>query len=212
MTSGTLQNRVDPWGRLRVNPARGALMGNRGILHDDENKIVRPWAHKAWVTCLLEFKSIKRAKPFSPGNYSELFFIDEATAFAAGHRPCAYCQRERHLKFKEAWVRANVADKTGAQISMTDVDRLLHAERARKGGAKVTFDAVLGSLPVGVMFEHQDAAYLVSPRGFLPWSFSGYGERTDMDTASTVAVLTPRSMVQAFAHGFEPKLHGSANG
>jgi hypothetical protein len=76
----------------------------------------------------------------------------------------------------------------------------------------VTFDAVLGSLPVGVMFEHQDAAYLVSPRGFLPWSFSGYGERADMDIAATVAVLTPRSMVQAFAHGFEPKLHGSANG
>jgi len=211
MTSGTLQNRVDPWGRLCANPARGALMGNRGILHDDENRIVRPWAHKAWVTCLLEFKSIKRSKPFSPGNYSELFFIDEATAFAAGHRPCAYCQRERHLKFKQAWVRANVAEKTDAAISMTDIDRLLHAERAAKGGAKVRFDAALSSLPVGVMFEHQDTAYLVSPRGFLPWSFNGYGERIDMDADATVAVLTPRSVVQTFAHGFEPKFHSSAN-
>jgi hypothetical protein len=94
---------------------------------------------------------------------------------------------------------------------MTDVDRLLHAERARNGGAKVTFDAVLGSLPIGVMFEHQDTAYLVSPRGFLPWSFSGYGERTDMGADATVAVLTPRSVVQAFAHGFEPKFHISVN-
>ncbi len=211
MTSGTLQNRVDPWGRLCANPSRGALMGNRGILHDDENRIVRPWAHKAWVTCLLEFKSIKRATPFSLGNYSELFFVDEATAFAAGHRPCSYCQRERYLKFKEAWVLANVAEKTGAPTSITDVDRLLHAERARKGGAKVTFDAALSSLPVGVMFEHQDSAYLVSPRGFLPWSFSGYGGRTDLAAVATVAVLTPRSVVQAFAHGFEPKFHSSAN-
>ena len=211
MTFGTLQNRVDPWGRLCADANRGALMGNRGILHDDENRIVRPWAHKAWVTCLLEFKSIKRAKPFSQGNYSELFFIDEATAFAAGHRPCAYCQRERHLKFKEAWVRANQAEKTGAPILIADVDRLLHAERARKDGAKVTFDAALCSLPVGAMFEHQDTAYLVTPHGFLPWSFSGYGGRADMDTAATVAVLTPRSVVQAFAHGFEPKFHSSAN-
>lgn len=211
MTSGTLQNRVDPWGQLCANPARGALMGNRGILHDDENRIVRSWAHKAWVTCLLEFKSTKRPKPFSPGNYSELFFIDEATAFAAGHRPCAYCQRERHLEFKKAWVGANMAEKTGAPISMSEVDQTLHAERARKGGAKMTFDAALCSLPVGVMFEHQDAAYLVSPRGFLPWSFSGYGQRAEMDAAATVRVLTPRSVVQAFAHGFEPKFHSSAN-
>lgn len=86
-------------------------MGNRGILHDDGNRIVRPWAHKAWVTCLLEFNGVKRPKPFSPGNYSELFFMDEATAFAAGHRPCAHCQRARHREFKDSWVRANGADE-----------------------------------------------------------------------------------------------------
>jgi hypothetical protein len=106
---------------------------------------------------------------------------------------CAYCQRERHLKFKEAWARANVAEKTGVPISMTDVDRLLHAKRARKGGAKVEFDAALGSLPFGVMFKHQNTAYLVSPCEFLPWSSGGHGERVDMYTAVTVAVLTPRS-------------------
>jgi len=115
------------------------------------------------------------------------------------------------LTFKEALVRANEAEKTGAPILIADVDRLLHAERARKDGAKVTFDAALCSHPVGAMFEHQDTAYLVSPHGFLPWSFSGHGGRADMDTAATVAVLTPRSVVQAFAHGFEPKFHSSAN-
>lgn len=107
----TLQNRVDPSGRLCAVQSRGMLMGNRGILHNDRNEIIKPRAHKAWVTCLLEYKGIKRPKPFSKGSYSELFFLDEATAFAAGHLPCAYCQRARHLAFKASWVRANVLRK-----------------------------------------------------------------------------------------------------
>lgn len=123
MTSNTLQNRVDPWGALCATASRGTLMGNRGILHDDRNRIVRPWAHRAWVTCLLEFNGIKRSRPFSPGNYSELFFIDEATAFSAGHRPCAHCQRLRHREFKDAWVRANVAEEFRAATLMPDVDK-----------------------------------------------------------------------------------------
>lgn len=128
-------------------------MGNRGILHDDANKIVKPWAHKAWVTCLLEFKGIKRPRPFSPGTYSELFFIDEATAFAAGHRPCAYCQRARHLEFKDAWLLANVQSERPASRSMPDIDKVLHAERAISGGGKRTYDAPLGELPGGAIFE-----------------------------------------------------------
>lgn len=97
-------------------------MGNRGILHNDENRIVRPWAHKWWVTCVLEFKDIKRLKPFSQGNYSELFFVDEATDFAAGHRLCAYCQRARHLEFKGAWVRANLPEDVRASTKIPDID------------------------------------------------------------------------------------------
>lgn len=168
MTSGSLQNRVDPWGGLRAVSNRGALMGNRGILHDAENTIVRPWAHKAWVTCLLEFNGIERPRPFSDGNYSELFFLDEATAFAAGHRPCAHCQRERHRAFKDAWVRANVVNEVLSTTLMPTVDRVLHAERCIPGGRKVTFDAAIAELPLGAMFEYEAASYLVAPAWPIP--------------------------------------------
>ncbi len=100
MKQTPLQNRVDPWGYLRATSARGSLMGNRGILHNQEKRIVRPWAHKAWIACLLSYGSVRRAV-FAPGNYSELFFLDEATALSAGHRPCGQCQRERYRLFKE---------------------------------------------------------------------------------------------------------------
>jgi hypothetical protein len=186
------------------------LMGNRGILHDEGNRIVRPWAHKAWVTCLLEFKGIKRSKPFSQGNYSELFFLDEATAFAAGHRPCAYCQRARHLEFKDAWLRSNVEPEHRASTAMPDIDKVLHAERAISGGGKRTYDARLVELPHGAIFEHEDVVYLLSARGYLPWSFSGYGEPKVIEAASIVKVLTPRSIIRAFVVGFVPTAHPSA--
>lgn len=186
-------------------------MGNRGILHDSGNSIVRPWAHKAWVTCLLEFNGIKRPRPFSSGNYSELFFVDEATAFAAGHRPCAHCQRARHREFKDAWTRANVAEELRATTLMPDLDRVLHAERCVPGGRKVTFDAPLIDLPQGAMFEYEDAAYLVAAAGYLPWSFEGYGEPKAMNAAAVVKVLTPRSVVSAYLNGFKPRVHPSAD-
>lgn len=179
-------------------------MGKRGILHDDGNRIVRPWAHKAWVTCSLEFNGIKRPKPFSPGNYSELFFIDEATAFAAGHRPCAHCQRARHREFKDAWVRANVADELRASTLMPAIDRVLHTERGVPGGRKVTFDAPLVELPLGAMFEYDEAAYLVAATGYLPWSFDGYGAAKSIDRTSVVKVLTPQSIIRALVGGFTP--------
>ena len=210
MTSHNLQNRIDPWGELCAVPSKGTLMGNRGILHDEENKIVRPWAHKAWVTCLLQYNGIKRPKPFSPGNYSELFFIDEATAFAAGHRPCAYCQRARHLEFKDAWVRANVADELRASTLMPAIDRVLHAERCIPGGRKVTFEVPLVELPLGAIFEYEEAAHLVAADGYLPWSFDGYGAAESISPSAVVKVLTPQSVIRAFAQGFMPKVHASA--
>lgn len=164
----SLQNRVDPWGELRAVPSRGTLLGNRGIVHDDGNRVIRPWADKAWVTCLLEFNSVKRPKPFSDGNYSELSFIDEATAFAAGHRPCSHWQRARHPEFKDAWGRANVAGGLRATKLMPAIDRVLHAERCVPGGRKAAFDAPLFELPRGAMFEYEEAAYLVAAAGCLP--------------------------------------------
>ena len=103
-----LQNRVDPYGKLHAIAARGAWMGNRGILHDDEKRIVAPWRLKRWITCALTFRGRKR-QVFAPHRYSELFFLDEATSFAAGHRPCAECRRERYNEFRAAWFEANQA-------------------------------------------------------------------------------------------------------
>lgn len=186
-------------------------MGNRGILHDENNQVVKAWAHKAWVSCVLSFKESHR-RPFTQGTYSELFFLDEATAFAAGHRPCACCQWGRHLHFKETWLRANFAEDARSSVKMPEIDKVLHNERAIRGGGKQTFDSKLSDLPAGAMFEHDERAFLVATRGYLPWSFEGYGAPKSMDGTASVKVLTPASMVRAFVAGFIPHAHPSANG
>ena len=203
-----LQNRVDPWGRLIAVSSRGTLMGNRGILHDGDQAVVREWAHKHWVACVLEFKGIKRAKPFSTlNNYSELFFLDEATALSAGHRPCHHCQRLRSAAFKTAWLKGSQHTDF---ISMPAIDAALHSERVRQGGSKVKFAAPWSALPVGTMFEKDGEAYVVARTGNLKWSFDGYMKVASFHARQTVEVLTPRSIVNAFTHGFEPMLHPSA--
>lgn len=204
-----LQNRVSPWGELVAVSDRGALMGNRGILHNEDKEIVRRWQHKAWVTCLLKFGNLQRPKPFSTtDNYSELFFLDEATAFAAGHRPCHYCQRQRAKQFKDAWCAANHPES--AFVPQGDLDAQLHRERTTRTGAKVTFEARAGELPLGTMFSMGESSYLVSTQGFLPWSFGGYGASVALSNGDLVAVLTPRSVVEAFRQGFLPDVHPSA--
>ena len=206
-----LQNRVDPSGKLHAVADRGTLMGNRGILHNADNEIVRPWARKSWVFCLLSYKNIKRAKPFSTGSYSELFFLDEATAFAAGHRPCSYCQRERSKLFKAVWLDANMPCAEHSNIGLPKLDAQLHKERALRGGKKVTYQESLASLPKGTIFENNYKFFLVGTNGYLPWSFSGYGSAVDLNPNTMVSVLTPKSIVATFKHGFQPHLHPSAS-
>lgn len=208
-----LQNRIDPWGRFHAHPSRiSTRMGNRGILHNENNQIIRPWAHKGWVSCLTSFNGIKRPRPFSAGNYSELFFLDEATAFSAGHRPCSYCQRERSYEFRDAWLQANVTDSTlRGRMRMPDIDKALHIERAIRGGGKVTFDTLLSELPFGAIFEHEGLAFLLSAQGALPWSFDGYGTPRAISNEQRVRVLTPRSIIKTFCAGFQPIVHESAN-
>jgi hypothetical protein len=209
----SLQNRVDPWGALNSVPSKAAtLMGNRGILHDEQNNILRPWAHKGWVFCMPSFKGIKRPKPFSQGNYSELFFLDEATAFAAGHRPCAYCQRKRFQEFKEAWLGANLAEEKRASMTMPTIDKVLHGERAIRGGGKQVYEATLSDLPFGTMFDFNGKAFVVGKSVCYPWAFDGYGPPMSIDETSLVMVLTPQSVVRTFAGGFTPLLHLSARG
>ncbi len=201
-----LQNRVDPWGRLHSVEARGAWMGNRGVLHDESRKIVAQWRSKAWILCRLQFKGRHRAV-FTPGRYSELFFLDEATAFAAGHRPCAECNRERFNAFKRAWLAGNSDLAVPPDPKAGDIDRVLHSERISRN-----HEARLHGLPDGVMVEHEGAAFLVRSKALLPWSFGGYGAPQSRRSGDlSVRVLTPRSMVRAIAHGLAPEVHPSAD-
>ncbi len=197
------QNRVDPFGRLVADPARGAWFGNRGCLHDDEGQIRRFHSGRRWIYCRLEFKGRQR-ELLQPGRYTELFFLDEVTAFAAGHRPCAECLRERFNEFRAHWPDAAAS---GAAVSAPELDRQLHAERIRRGGEKVTFEATLGELPDGVIVTTPGGGpSLYRGGGLSPWSFSGYGDAVAASPDTPVKVLTPRSTVAAFAAGFEPQV------
>ena len=205
-----LQNRVDPWGKLNAVPMRGSLMGNRGILHNESRQIVRPWAGKSWVTCVLQFEgSQQKRKVFSEGSYSELFFLDEATAFAAGHRPCNYCRKPRYTEFKNAWLRTNRPNVVG-NTPITEVDKVLHAERAIPGGGKIMFSAAVKDLPSGAMFEHEGAAFLVWKEAIHRWSADGYIPSSLQVGLQPVNVLTPASIVRIYRDGFIPGVHASA--
>ncbi len=204
-----LQNRVDPWGQLQPVRARGSLMGNRGILHVGQD-IVRRWATKAWVTCVLD-ETFQKRKPFSPNTYSELFFLDEATAFAAGHRPCRVCQRQRHDEFNTGWTAANAASVSRTRLPIADIDKALHAERTRPDKGKRTYTATVADLPSGTLVDYAGQARLVRPAGLPVWSFHGYTKGDPLAPDAPVEVLTPRSIVQIFRAGFRPRVHDSAH-
>lgn len=165
-----LQNRVDPWGRLIAVSARGAWLGNRGILHNERKEIISPWKHKSWVTCELQFKGRKR-DIFSQGTYSELFFLDEATALSAGHRPCAECRRARYNEFKAIWLKVNPQMESS---SVDQIDKQLHKERAVRGGAKMKHCLKFEDLPEGAFIEIEGEAWLFWMGALKKWSPSGY--------------------------------------
>ncbi len=187
-------------------------MGNRGgCLHDTAQRIVRPFVSRRWIACLLEFKG-RRRTVMTPGRYTELFFLDEATALAAGHRPCAECQRTRYDLFRERWAVANPDLTTLARPSADDMDRVLHAERLGTGGAKRTYRDRLSRLPIGVMVaDDEHRAFLVHERGLLRWTPGGYAGRESLRENAELSVLTPRSIVQAIARGLPVSLHPSAS-
>jgi hypothetical protein len=199
-----LQNRVDPYGRLRSVPARGAFMGNRGILHDEEKRVVASWRLRRWITCVLEFRG-RRREVFAPRRYSELFFLDEATSLAAGHRPCAECRRSRYEEFRRAWAG------TVPLPSADAMDLVLHEERVRRGGEKVTYEERLSALPDGVLVELRGQPLLKWNGRLRPWSFEGYGPAVRAPGDPTLTVLTPRSIVRVLRAGFVPQVHESAS-
>jgi len=196
---------VNPFGEIVSTPERGTFMGNRGVLHDDEGRIRRKWQGKRWIVCVLEFWGRKR-KVMTPSRYTELFFLDEATALAAGHRPCAECRRERFNSFCCAWRQAH-PQKGGSQPSASDIDNCLHAERV---SPKNLFVAKLADLPNGVFVKFAEEPYLVYNDRLLAWSAGGYTKRIDRPHNAEVIVLTPKSTVATIRAGYVPVIHISA--
>jgi hypothetical protein len=209
------QNRVTPWGGIISTPERGTLMGNRGLLHDEHERIRRDWRLKRWIHCVLEFKGRHR-QVMTPGRYTELFFLDEATALAAGHRPCAECLRSRYNEFRAAWAAGNPDALDGrGEPSAVQIDDVLHADRLEPTGSKHTFTTQLNKLPDGVivtMDETPEQAYLIRGDLLLAWSPGGYREQLQKPDRRQVSVLTPESTVAAIRAGFVPLLHATAFG
>jgi hypothetical protein len=191
-----LQNRVTPLGELIASPERGLVFGNRGRLHDDEGRIRRRFVGRRWIACRLEFRGRHRADPMPPGRYTGLFFLDEVTAFAAGHRPCAECRREDYNRFMEL-AGARRAD---------EVDERLHAERLGPYELRP-----LEELPDGAFVLVDGAPWLVVRAELLRWTPGGYAERRPRPNGDA-PVITPATAVRALPgwHGAVPFLHPSA--
>ena len=208
-----LQNRVTPWGEIVALPERGLFIGNRGCVHDGQRRVVKQWARNPWVTCALIFKDNHR-ELMAPGKYTELFFLDEATALAAGHRPCATCRRDAYEKFKAYWLAANPDLAARTDGSMESIDKVLHAERIDSAGRKTTWSASLGDVPDGavVVRDGTREPLLVLDGAVHSWTPAGYGPRRSLPANTAVQVLTPPSVVKVLARGYRPVLHGSASG
>jgi len=200
-----LQNRVDPFGNLIRTAARGTILGNRGgALHNGDQEIVRSYKSRRWIACVLEFRGRHRVV-MSPNRYTELFFLDEAVAFAAGHRPCAECRRDRYNAFRDAWARAKQQDRPPFA---DDMDLELHPARIDKR-KKVTYEAPLHSLPDGCFVQIVGGAYLLLGDALLLWTPEGYAKRDARPKDLIVTVLTPEAIVRCFREGYRPEIHES---
>ena len=206
-----LPNRVTPFGEIVAAPQRGQFVGNRGIIHNDY-KIRKRCGTHGWVICVIDFRG-RRRPLMSPGTWTELFFLDEATAFAAGHRPCFYCQRPRALEFAAAWGKGAAL---GRAASAKEIDVVMKGERRhvrrladdarrRREDLPVVTES---DLSAGAMVEVEGEAYLYAQGRFLRWSFDGYAPAAPN---SPLRLLTPPSVNAAFGAGFSPILHPSAS-
>ena len=202
---------MTPEGEIIATPHRGLLFGNRGgAFHLPGQRLgTRRWATKQWIACRLCFKGRRRAAMMMPHRYTELFFLDEATALAAGHRPCFECRRAEAQRFA-----ALFAAVRGHPLRAREIDAILHVERIGADGRKATFPARLGALPVGTFVRVELAgatrACLIVPGALRAWHPGGYAEAAPRLAGRTVAVLTPRAIVAVLAAGYQPMLHPSA--
>jgi hypothetical protein len=202
-----LQNRVMPTGEIIADPSRGTMMGNRGCLHGQGRELgVSRWRSKLWICCVLEWKGVRR-DPMPPGRWTALFFLDEATALAAGHRPCGYCRRGDYLSFGDAWRRAQGLER---RPKAQEMDAVLHAERVdSRSRQQLTRPASVRDLPDGVMVRSRGRVTLFFQGRLFPWSFNGYGPPLAV-ALSTVEVLTPPAIVSVIAAGYRPSIHPTA--
>jgi len=202
-----LQNRVTPTGDIIATPHRGMFTGNRGIIHDPATKTLlrKRWSTPAWLTCVCEFRG-QRRKVMGGRSWTELFFLDEATAFAAGHRPCFFCRRDDANRFRAAWEEGNrVAD-----IRARDIDTVLHRERLDHGQKRLhPLSVPVRELPEGAMVQKDSESYLVAQGRALLWSPAGYTRAQDSITEAML--LTPPSTLRTLAAGYRPALHESAS-
>lgn len=210
------RNRVTPFGELIAVPDRGLFWGNRGVLVDGRGQLARYSRGRAWMICVLSYKDIRRQQ-WTPGRLTELYFLDEATALAAGHRPCGECRYRDYQEFKRCWASAH----GGPLPRVADIDARLHADRLfmpgepgtgpvrrhPSAGASVRrrYRAVVSDLPDGTMVSVDASAFLVLGGRLLEWSAGGYsGARA---VAGEIDVITPQATVATLAAGYRPALH-----
>ena len=203
-----LQNGVTPTGEIVAAAARGSFMGNRGILHDDRRRLGRSrWKHKAWIICLLCFRGRKRV-PMSPHRYTELFFLDEAVAIAAGHRPCYECRRRAYRAWCAAW---QAGHGEPALPRAGEMDVRLHAQRVdRRTRRQRVWTAPAADLPDGTYLLVAEHPHLLWRGSLLPWSQGGYSTAERRPSGMEATVLTPPAAVAALRGGYRPIVHASA--
>jgi hypothetical protein len=202
-----LQNRVTPDGDIVAVAARGLFMGNRGILHDSAKRLGRSrWKHKVWIICRTCFRGRPRAV-MAPRRYTELFFLDEAVAIAAGHRPCFECRRREFYAWQRAWRDGNgLTDLPRAP----EMDAALHAERVDPGTRRQkTWHGAVADLPDGAFVLWDGRPHILRDGLFRPWSHAGYAAGFRPPAGGAVVVLTPRSSVGALRGGYCPAVHPS---
>jgi hypothetical protein len=198
-----LQNRVTPFGDIVAIPQRGMLTGNRGIIHDPTARTLlkRRWTSKAWIVCTCDYKGVRR-DVMGGRSWTELFFLDEAVALAAGHRPCFFCRRGAALAFRAAWADAKGEDAPSASA----VDAVLHRERMEHGRKRLhPIRESIRQLPDGAMVAAAGKAYTIAFGRAFGWSEQGYQQPRDLHQADSL--LTPPSTLMALRAGYRPVLH-----
>ena len=204
------QNRVTPLGELIATRERGLVYGNRGCLHDSTGTIRRSYAVKRWIACRLEFRGWRRSPLLQPGRFTELFFLDEATALAAGHRPCALCRREDYRRFTDFWGELHPGEERADAI-----DARLHGERIGPGpGGRRLHPVRLESLPDGAIVLDDGTPLLVLGDALLHWTPGGYSDPRPRPARAVATAITPPSLVELLRTGWQglvPLLHPSAS-